>query len=924
MTKTPTHCKAGRGRPLGATLVLLLFAGGLLFLAAPEAGAATSCASCHEISHPSTGNCGNCHGRHRDILAGHDKLSVAASCVSCHATGGTMDAIATLHGGYNPGLYGYAARLADVSCAKCHATATSRAGKDVQAVIDAGVAGSPVTCTGCHGEGHAAAHNETIVPSTVCASCHDANVATEHLVNRGLVCATCHNSTRQQVLDTIAAGKAGTLVSCDSCHFPRPDHLYGHNSTKVPDQACAQCHQDDVSTEHGLSNIACNSCHDGATYRATIQAGKAGTPVTCNDCHNNPAVVSGHPTAHDMVSANTECGACHNGSVPAIHLNDCATCHRRTSDAPSGITAATISGTIAAGKNGTAVFCSNCHGDVMATHGSQHDTVGFPTNPAVNCAECHNANVVAEHVDKRGLLCTVCHTNPQYVAVIDKGIAGTYQSCEDCHGVISHAAAHDMTKVPDALCSGCHANNVVDVHLPAGTGLTLKSGLTMTCATCHNSTAAAVQNAIASGKAGNTVTCTACHATPDHTTQHDMTDTTSADCKTCHAPNVVTEHVAKRGRDCAICHSNPAYDSIIAAGRAGTKVLCSACHGNPDHTAAHDMAGVPATKCTTCHSPNMVTEHVTNRGLTCATCHSSTVTAVKNAITSGMAGTAVTCLTCHGTPQHHDNDTARTGKCTVCHKVPASAADVPVQAACRQCHISTNGFVMKKDFVTENPSHRNNTAGAIQDFGACFACHAPVPYHAKPSVAPQWWETSFAKAPGRGTFNLFRAEFRRQEGHYESSRMTPPDRRYSNMEDYGEKVIKPVKDSPWRTPTISFQMVTVQSNGKNYSVPAFSAPTSTSTSGSTTTQPSATAPVISKLDPTSGKKDDTVRIYGSNFGNSSSDVTIKFGDKTVWVRNWSKTQMEFRVPDVSNNRSYSVYITVKGVTSNKISFYVRD
>ncbi len=876
---------------------------------------AGSCATCHNSSRPQVIDtitmgrnglpvqCTNCHAA--DHTSAHDKtLLPSDGCSQCHVAN-----VVDVH-----------VVKAGLGCTVCH-------NSPIQGVLDQIEKGRstgsnlPVLCTDCHGPfvpymDHSSAHNHTVVPQVgVCDQCHSSNVVVEHVDRRGLECITCHNSSNPTVIETINLGKGdnGIDVSCDRCHNPRPDH-FNHTLIKVTETSCTSCHntgsQSVVTGEHKFN---CSLCHDNPALRPIVRDGKAGNAVTCDRCHGS--IVTSHPTAHDSVQTDTECAGCHTGAVPQVHAkltSGCGTCHGVTTDTASGITAATINATIAAGKQGTIVRCSNCHGTTISTHGSQHDMAGFPLNPTMPCADCHNPNVVTEHVDKRGLACTVCHVNPAVAGVIDAGIRGTYQTCENCHGVTDHKAAHNMTAVPSSLCASCHANNVVDVHLPNGTGLKLKDGSTMTCGKCHANPA--YTSIIDSGKGpnGTTVTCDMCHGLPNHTAQHDMTDTTTADCKTCHNPNVVIEHVDVRKRDCAICHNNPAYDSIIASGRAGNKVLCSACHANVDHTAAHDKAGVPAEGCKTCHNPNMVTEHVTNRKLTCGTCHSSTNTTVKNAISAGMNGTFVTCLTCHGSPQHHANDNARTGKCTICHTVPTAAKDTPVQAACRQCHTDSQGRLLKKDLATVLSSHNYNTQAAIQDFGACIACHnydtlgtgAPKirPYHAKPGSKPPYRISNKTQAPGRGSFNLFYNQWHRTPGEDNEGREP------GCGEDSG------CTDRNWRTPSISYSMVTVNNNGANYSVPAFSG-----TSGSGSSTPS--GPYISSMSPTSGRSGTTVTISGSNFGSSSSNVRIYFDGSTRSISNFSSTSMRFTVPSVSSG-TYSVYVTVNGTKSNTTTFQV--
>ncbi|MBU1708465.1 MAG: hypothetical protein KKE17_00520, partial [Proteobacteria bacterium] len=317
---------------------------------------------------------------------------------------------------------------------------------------------------------------------------------------------------------------------------------------------------------------------------------------------------------------------------------------------------------------------------------------------------------------------------------------------------------------------------------------------------------------IASGKADNTVLCSACHKDiTGHESAHDMTrfpaDTTIA-CVDCHVENVVTEHA---DTDCSTCHdpNNPKYAAAIASGRDGNIVECTACHVGLDHTNSitHDT-DVPQNGCLNCHSANVVVEHVDKRDISCLACHKTAYQAIIN---EGVAGTLITCDRCHATPDHHSNTNATNGNCNHCHAVPTTKSESPVQGACRECHINSNGYVQGL-----NPTrtvHSYNTTGYIQDFGACLSCHDVTPYHAKPNSWPGWYEEN-GDAPGRGTFNIFMSEFKPSRTG-EGSTM-------EGRSGYGEGG-RPSRDQDrnWRNSSISFNMTRVNHNGTNYDVPTF-------------------------------------------------------------------------------------------------------
>jgi hypothetical protein len=443
-----------------------------------------------------------------------------------------------------------------------------------------------------------------------------------------------------------------------------------------------------------------------------------------------------------------------------------------------------------------------------------------------SCADCHLDNVAMSHVIDRGAGCGSCHMDSAYTGPISagRGENGTTVTCHDCHfpnvDFALHTSLHDTTTLPDTSCESCHSANIAFEHVD-------NRGLQ--CVVCHNNPdqarAAEVEPVIASGILGNPVNCSDCHTGPfEHTSVHDMTDVPSPDCAACHNPNVVTEHVGristKDGHEisCADCHDNPAYNAIIQSGINGNKVYCNDCHtGVIDHTELHNDTEVPEPICEQCHDPNVVTEHVTVRGRDCSICHDNPD--FQTIIEQGANNTiTVTCASCHQTPDHHNNVSAQTGNCAFCHIDPRPLDNDPQQLACRECHIDNNGYV---DTSAPAPSHAFNTDPAdnnIKDFGACFACHAPVPYHAKPDRNSfDCWDTNpqsptyiSGLTPGRGTFNLFWSEF------------SLPDRFYRDTpyEEIAKDYCRQYRND-FDTPAINFYWFDIVYQGVTESVPAF-------------------------------------------------------------------------------------------------------
>ena len=301
-------------------------------------------------------------------------------------------------------------------------------------------------------------------------------------------------------------------------------------------------------------------------------------------------------------------------------------------------------------------------------------TSGSITHPDINCdtSGCHDGYGFAsfDSSDHIGESCTYCHS-ASFPAVPQ-------------HTDANLAAPHVTTTVG---CTDCHSSSLIPTH---------EVNPAFTCQTCHSSTNAAVQTAIA---AGNTA-CIACHPGADgHVSLHDD-GTTDPGCLSCHDSNTSAEH----GDVCATCHNSA--DPVVIAAIAANDVTCDACH---DVVTAHDAlheGGTADPGCLSCHDGNISTEH----GGTCATCHNSTDPVVIAAI----AANDVTCDACHdlGTAHavFHDGGTADP-TCLSCHNANVSTEHLD---NCALCHSSTDPVVI--------------AAIAANDV-SCGACHTVATAH---------------------------------------------------------------------------------------------------------------------------------------------------------------------------------------------------
>lgn len=831
-----------------------------------------SCGSCHNYigygTPTSSKWCTDCHAATKHIDQHDQAQAPPVDCQVCH----NINAVAE-----------HTSRTNLRNCATCHAGsppsgAASADGVTITAATTTAAINKgwsllqPVNCTDCHGPDagdHTAAH-DPVTPAG-CTDCHAGNLVTEHLDGQGLTCNTCHDNQRtdpaekQMVIAAIAAGIInGSSVSCTSCHSTAGQHLGAHQKTIILAE-CAGCHGADIPSIHFVNPANdCLTCHLSADPNVlrVIDEGKSGVlaEVNCADCHGSNA--GNHTAEHDYAKIPPGCNECHAPNVVNEHVDNrgftCTTCH---DNARTEVQAA-----ITDGKNNIAVYCDRCHA------GTPHSTARHDSGLAVNCESCHVSDLPSEHLSRPPLTCGSCHNSIDTVVqtTIANGKLGQTYDCSDCHGAFAgdHLAAHNPVPTSTA-CAECHigADNVVTLHV---------TNMGLSCSTCHDSTVTAVKNAITTGSSpndGSLISCGSCH---DNAGQHlnaHLRTVKAVECESCHAGNLPSVHFVNPALNCMTCH-NGTYDAVI---NSTGEVNCASCHGAGagDHSAVHAATDVPSSGCASCHSPDVYVEHITKRSLGCAICHSGNYTAVIN-----KPGVVV-CSDCHlGSAEgHHAGTDALTGNCTVCHKVPDWAMDAPKQAACRQCH----------------GANKHGKGGPIQDFGACFACHSPKPYHAKPITWPGWYQEN-ATASGRGTFNIFFNEFTpRWKGDGEDT-----------MEDrsgYGEDgTPSRYRDSQWRNASASFSWATISHNGYTYNVPTFSG-------GTTTPPPPATADKVSitKAEYSSSR----ITVYATNTLKNQAQLTANYCSKN-YPMSWSSSNNRWQLS--SSGVSYCNSVTV---TSSK-------
>ncbi len=297
----------------------------------------------------------------------------------------------------------------------------------------------------------------------------------------------------------------------------------------------------------------------------------------------------------------------------------------------------------------------------------------------------------------------------QFYVQVYAEMAGDTSNCSSCHP--TYPSAHLLSGLtPEGWpCTSCHWHATPDPFVGCNT-----SGCHYndehgqdTCADCHNGHPPSVPPS-------------------DYHARSDI-----GDCGPCHVSAVTVEHARyEGGLTCSTCHASA--DPTVTAAIASGTTECSACHGATSHLESHESTPTPGPWCLTCHNANLVSEHVTDEGLHCSTCHSSEDETVTSAIASGDTS----CFACHDTPHraiHDSNDESVTPKhdenlvveheefmtCSGCHESTETAVQIAIQSsvtACEACHpVDSPSSGVGMDYIADSNA-------------SCLSCHTSPVY----------------------------------------------------------------------------------------------------------------------------------------------------------------------------------------------------
>jgi len=719
------------------------------FQTRPRAAAGTY--NVADASHPSTGDCSQCHSGTTaftaiDKPANHIPTAASAQCTACHTSTdySVMPTLAAIHAN---------APSTTTNCAQCHGSAAPSFAIPAANFSIVGLPSNHIptsaSCEVCH---VGAGSSVPTLPVPNGAKFSGSRMSHAGITNN---CAACHGSnitgtsfagiTRIIVMPpTSPMGASAHIPSsstCESCHLGTLANVSGlipANATRSTPASLFATPAPTGPQIHAGITSGCSGCHEagyvwmgvnaypisptvktaGAQYKGfqTRPRAAAGTynvadathpsAGDCSQCHSGTTAFTAQdkPANHIPTSASAQCSACHTSSDYSV-MPTLANIH---ANAPS-----------------TTTNCAQCHGAAapsFAIPSANFSIVGLPSNHIPTSASCE-----ACHVGTGSSVPTLPVPNGAKFSGSRMSHAGITNNCAACHGpTIGSGTFAGITRIvvmPPTSPMGAGA------HIPSST----------TCESCHLGTLANVSGLIPAN-ATRTAPGTL-FATPAPTGPQIHTGITSG-CNACHeagyvwmgmasypiSPTVLTAGAQYRGFQTRPRAAAGTYNVANASHPASGD--CSQCHtgttffssqGKPD-------GHIPTTiaSCSTCHvvagdysvaglTTSMATLH-TGISSGCASCHTAGAGA-------GPFAGCTTQATCASPPpityQPKTMPLAAGGSPTA----PSSQTHVPVGSTpCESCHSRT----VFTSFAGMNMKN-NATAHNAVSTATCMSCHEGTP-----------------------------------------------------------------------------------------------------------------------------------------------------------------------------------------------------
>ncbi|AVX31293.1 Cytochrome c3 [Carboxydocella thermautotrophica] len=710
----------------------------------------------HKAKSTSTVTCNTCHGSSRPEV----QQAIANNNVSCDAchSGGT---------GHKHPVNSFEAQE-EVSCKACHTTDQATGSTELAKLhLDRGLScatchnptfeGSVIIkdgainvpyCSSCHDGTKAPARHTSPAPGHTasgygaltsldgysCTNCHSTLKVTELHKSKG--CNTCHDNpqspifaTAQQVITSNWSRNTGTKTgyACDSCHGT----VHGswtilHTSSYVanPPMNCADCHKNYLPEEH-LKALQTSS---GIAYEVqrssdNVNFVKVGTTTGTTFSVGS---LSPNTTYYFRVRAYDAAGN-YSGFSSVVSAT--------TKPAPvTGIT-----------KNpGAAEYASGNNGDSVSDTGIRSLSPTALTRITDNKDTFYSTSdvVVKEGSNSDQWLYVRLLEDAKNYTAIKLQVRASWKSTDSAGSIVIYPYKSDgksinttsavTYKITNPAAKGTYADYVIDVTSAASTmqnfgwmKFRIKTG---SDGTYKEAAISEVRFLLSSG------TSTESSVTTPSTTVAPVTGSTDTQPPT--VPGGLTATAVNSAQidlswnpssdnstsgtgSCAVCHQSTRTEVQTAITQG--KVNCDACHTiHADVNTVHTSTFVdsPQWDCSKCHSNVLSVEHQ-NRGFTCATCHNSTRTDVRTAISS------------------------KNTKCTACHVVHTDLTTphltgifptVSTSDDCLKCHTG-----QAAEFATTQASYHailgtskaSGWGGYIGGYTAtsqltCKSCHGPT------------------------------------------------------------------------------------------------------------------------------------------------------------------------------------------------------
>ena len=677
-----------------------------------------------DSSHPSSGDCGQCHTNTNYFdsnlkPANHIPYSSSATCDNCHkgASFAVMPALIDIH------TY---AQSQTTNCAQCHG---SSAASFAIPAANFAITGLPAN---------------HIPTSQSCEVCHVGP-------NSSVTATPVGNGARFANSQMNHAG----VTTCDGCHGPKVTNSTFVGISKIvvmPSVTPAG-----ASSAHIPSSTSCEVCHQGSTPSGFIAANATmsapgslfqnpvptnamihtGVTGNCQTCHESTYAWMGmsfYPIAPTTFTAGQHYTGFQNRPsksagtymvLDAAHpaKGDCVQCHGTNFDYFDSIVKPSNHIPYAASAT-----CANCHkGTDFSVLPALADIHAYAPSTTSNCAQCHGSNagyyalpdanfailgLPSNHIPT-SQSCEVCHVGAgSSIAATPVGNGAKFTNsqmnhagittCVSCHGpsVGPFAGISQIILMPPSTPAGASS-----AHIPSGTA----------CETCH----------LASMPAGF-IGANAKAAAPGSLFLNPAPTTTqihagvTANCQSCHEGGYTWMSMGQYPISPTSFQTNAQYTGFNTRPNATGSTY-------QIKDAAHPTTG----DCVTCHgaafnyfqSAVKPANHIPYAtSATCSSCHKGSDFSVLPSLTdihANAQSTTTNCAQCHGA---NASTFAIPAANFAIVGIPSN--HMPTTQSCEVCHVGAGSSMASTPVV--NGAKFTNSQMSHKGITTCVSCHGPT------------------------------------------------------------------------------------------------------------------------------------------------------------------------------------------------------